>query len=466
MARVCALPTITDDRALGGAVIERSLRFNDDDSASLNRTPSSAGNRKTFTFSAWVKRSSFARGVLLGASTAVGSQENGIEFYGEIIRCYEYTGSFPFKLETNARYRDTSAWMHVVFALDTTQPSSGNRAKLYVNGEQITDFSSNVQPSQNHDTAYFNTTTEQRIGQLAGSHNFDGFMAEINFIDGQQLDPTAFGYTDSQTGIWRPKKYTGTFGNNGFNLPMDGFSHVGEDKSGNGNHFIPNDCGTVPIDRATGAFPIMNTNSGATIPRPGFKPDPFASNLVLAATFSDPIDTLDVHSDIKGSGSGKGLFVTGATKQEAIRNFYGRAGSLYFDGSSDYVDLSATTDFNFGTGDFTIEFWMYSGTNSTDGGFYRRFWMTDGPTGNAVGNFQINITPTTGVVNLWEDGSGLNLLGATNVTTSTWNHIAAVRSGSTLKLYVNGREDASTTYTTSIAPNSGTPRPRIGNYNA
>ena len=63
-------------------------------------------------------------------------------------------------------------------------------------------------------------------------------MAEINFIDGQQLDPTAFGYTESQTGIWRPKKYTGTFGTNGFNLPMNGFSHVGKDMSGNGNHFI------------------------------------------------------------------------------------------------------------------------------------------------------------------------------------------------------------------------------------
>ena len=97
--------------------------------------------------------------------------------------------------------------------------------------------------------------------------------------------------------------------------------------SGNGNDFTAAISETVPIDRATGAFPIKNTNSGATIPRPGFRPDPFASNLVLVATFSDPSDTLDVHHLIKGSGSGKGLFVTGATKQTAIHNFYGRAGS-------------------------------------------------------------------------------------------------------------------------------------------
>ena len=87
---------------------------------------------------------------------------------------------------------------------------------------------------------------------------------------------------------------------------------------------------------------MMNTNSGATIPRPGFRPDPFASNLVLASTFSDPSDILDVHDDIKGSGSSKGLFVTGTTKDTSQHNFYGRSGSLYFDGSSDYINLNAT----------------------------------------------------------------------------------------------------------------------------
>jgi len=253
-----------------GYEVERSLRFEDGDSPYLSRTPSSAGNRKTFTFSAWVKRSSFGRGVLLGVSTAVGSQENGIEFDGEIIRCYEYTGSFPFRLETTARYRDPSAWMHVVFALDTTQASSGNRAKLYVNGEQITDFSSNVQPSQNHDTAYFNTTTEHRIGQLAGSHNFDGYMAEINFIDGFQYDPSYFGETDPITGQWNPKKYVGSYGTNGFYLNFSDNSGttattMGKDSSGNGNNFTPNNFevstgvgnDSVP-DTPTNNFPTLN----------------------------------------------------------------------------------------------------------------------------------------------------------------------------------------------------------------
>ncbi len=250
--------------------VGRSLRFNDDDSSYLSRTPSSAGNRKTFTFSAWVKRSSFGRGVLLGASTNVGSQENGIEFDSTIIRCYEYTGSFGYRIETNAKYRDPSAWMHIVFALDTTQASSGNRAKLYVNGEQITDLNANTQPSQNHDSAYLNTTTEQRIGQLSGSHDFDGYMAEINFIDGFQYDPSYFGETDQLTGQWIPKQYTGSYGTNGFYLKFADNSGttattLGKDSSGNGNNFTPNNFSVTAgegndslEDTPTNNYPTLN----------------------------------------------------------------------------------------------------------------------------------------------------------------------------------------------------------------
>ena len=467
MARANLPHVISDDSALGGQLISGSLRFRSASNTILKRTHSSVGNKRTFTFSCWCKRA------LMGSSHnfLISSSGNG-EFFKFGFRDdnrFEinttYSGSDSAQLISTAKFRDRSAWYHIVVAFDTTQGTSTNRVKFYVNNTLITQYDLGTYPSLNDESSVNDNVLHEIGNQTGTTRYFDGYMTEVNMIDGQQLEPTAFGYTDSQTGIWRPKKYTGTFGTNGFNLPMNGFSHVGEDKSGNGNHFIPNDCGTVPIDRATGAFPVMNTNSGATIPRPGFRPDPFASNLVLVATFSDPSDTLDVHHLIKGSGSEKGLFVTGATKQEAIHNFYGRAGSLFFDGSTDYINLSASSDFNFGTGDFTIEFWMYSGVNSVDS-FYRRLWMTDGPTGNASGNFQISITPTSGVINLWEDSSALDVSGVSNVTTSTWNHIAAVRSGSTLKLYVNGREEVSTTYTTAISPNSGSPRPRIGNYGA
>ena len=134
-----------------------------------------------------------------------------------------------------------------------------------------------------------------------------------------------------------------------------------------------------------------------------------------------------------------------------------------FDGTSDFIDFPASADFALGTGNFTIELWMNSGVNSNDT-FYRRMYMTDGPTGNASGNLQIAIEPSTGKVNLWENSGDLNLLGTSNITNSTWNHIVAVRLGSTLKIYVNGVEESSTTYSTSVTANSGSPRPRIGNY--
>ena len=139
-------------------------------------------------------------------------------------------------------------------------------------------------------------------------------------------------------------------------------------------------------------------------------------------------------------------------------------GSVFFDGDGDYIDVAASSDFAFGTADFTIEFWMHSGVKTADN-FYRRIYMTDGPTGNATGNFQIAIHETTGVINLWENSGQLDLDGTTDVANSTWNHIAAVRSGTTLRLYVNGVEESSTTYSTSVTANSGSPRPRIGNYN-
>ena len=106
---------------------------------------------------------------------------------------------------------------------------------------------------------------------------------------------------------------------------------------------------------------------------------------------------------------------------------------------------------------------MHSGVKTVDN-FYRRIYMTDGPTGNATGNFQIAIHETTGVINLWETSGQLDVDGTTDVANSRWHHIAAVRSGTTLKLYVNGVEELSTTYSTSVTANSGSPRPRIGNY--
>ena len=155
--------------------------------------------------------------------------------------------------------------------------------------------------------------------------------------------------------------------------------------------------------------------------------------------------------------------ITGLGGANAIKGSVNFTGSRY---AESYFDIDASTDFAFGTGDFTIECWVNFTHDDADS-YYKRVYMTDGPTGNASGNFQIAIAPSTGVVNLWEDGSALDVSGSTKVTKVGWVHIAAVRSGSgsnNLKLYVNGVQDLQTTYTTSISPNSGNPRPRIGAY--
>jgi hypothetical protein len=155
--------------------------------------------------------------------------------------------------------------------------------------------------------------------------------------------------------------------------------------------------------------------------------------------------------------------VTGLGGANAIKGSVNFTGSRY---AETYFDIDASTDFAFGTGDFTIECWINLTHDDADN-YYKRVYMTDGPTGNASGNFQIAIVPSTGVVNLWEVSGSLDVSGSTKVTKAGWVHIAAVRSGSgsnNLKLYVDGVQDLQTTYTTSISPNSGNPRPRIGAY--
>ena len=205
----------------GEYTIEESLRFNASQSSYLSRTPASAGNRKTWTFSAWVKRGVLSTPMVLFQAGSTGS-EFTINWRGfDAWDFYEQTSSTQSSgCTTNAVYRDPSAWYHIVFAYDTTQATSTNRWKLYINGTQVTSFSATQYPTLNYD-GYVNSTVTHYIGIRSGTTTpFDGYMTEVNFIDGQALDPSSFGEFDSVTGVWKPAKYTGTYGTNGFYLPM------------------------------------------------------------------------------------------------------------------------------------------------------------------------------------------------------------------------------------------------------
>jgi hypothetical protein len=225
--------------------ISKSLRFNSADSAYLNRTPASASNRTTWTWSAWVKRgdlSTATRG-LFGAGTA-SSTDTGIYWTSaDKIDFFDRSGgSLTGYVSTNAVFRDPSAWYHIVVVFDSGNATAANRMLIYINNVSQSLTVNNTLP-QNTQSAV-NNTVAHALGSLTGGSNVgNGYMTEVNFIDGQALTPSSFGATDAQTGQWIPKKYTGTYGTNGFYVNFSDSAStgaLGTDYSGNGNNWTPN----------------------------------------------------------------------------------------------------------------------------------------------------------------------------------------------------------------------------------
>ena len=226
--------------------IERSLRFNSGDAAYLNRTPGSAGNRRTFTFSCWCKRSKL--GIDATLFSAATNTDNFFKFAFKDDNRFEintYENGDSTQMFTTAVFRDVSSWYHIVVAFDTTQATAANRVKLYVNGTQVTAFDNNTLPPQNRETVA-NATGEHQVGnQINNTRYFDGYIAEVNQVDGLQLGPEFFGQTELETGAWIPKQYSGSYGTNGFHLKFADNSAatattLGKDSSGKGNNFTPN----------------------------------------------------------------------------------------------------------------------------------------------------------------------------------------------------------------------------------
>ena len=228
-----------------GYFIKNSLRFRSSASGNLSRTPGSSSNQRTWTWSAWVKRGILTTDqMFFSASNTYMRWGNGTE--DNLWLNFRGTGGTNYFFQTTQVFRDPAAWYHIVLAVDTTQATGSNRVKLYVNGSQITAFTTYADyPPQNHDTAV-NSTTAHTLGSYStGAIYFDGYMAEINLIDGLQLTPSSFGKTDAVTGQWIPKKYLSTYGTNGFYLKFSDTSAataaaLGKDFSGNGNNWTPN----------------------------------------------------------------------------------------------------------------------------------------------------------------------------------------------------------------------------------
>ena len=250
-----------------GYDVANSARFENSSSDYLNRTPSSASNRKTFTFSFWVKRTKLGTNDTIYNVRPGGLGANRLSFHST-------TDTFRIALEpiskfifTTRKFRDVSAWYHIVAAFDTTQGTASDRVKIYINGVQEGslvkgDGGAATYPDQNTDLD-INTTNVINLGRdLETSSDFiDMYLAEFVFIDGQQLAPTSFGEFDEDSGIWKPIDVSGlTFGTNGFYLDFENSGALGNDVSGNDNDFTVNNLTAIDqsTDTCTNNFCTLN----------------------------------------------------------------------------------------------------------------------------------------------------------------------------------------------------------------
>jgi hypothetical protein len=255
-------------------LIEQSLLF--DGATYLSRTPGSSGSLTTWTFSVWVKRGKLSTGsnqVLMGANSGSGGTDRlgflsggGLEFGLDVSNGV----SSLLYLTSNAVLKDSSAWYHLVYVWDTTNATSTDRGRIYVNGTRITSLASTTYPSQNAESTAFNKNVLQNLGRHGSADRYyDGLMALPTFIDGTALDPTSFAEEDDD-GYWNPIDVSDlTYGTNGFVLDFSDTSNFGDDTSGNGNDYTPNnftaadqlaDTPTDDADLGIGNFATLNPN--------------------------------------------------------------------------------------------------------------------------------------------------------------------------------------------------------------
>ena len=399
----------------GGAAafkIERSLRFNNDDSAYLNRTPSSAGNRTTWTWSGWVKRGAIStRQMIFGNITSNGNGPGlNVEFQADdTIQIGDYNNGFQTQKVTTQVFRDPSAFYHIVISYDTTNATADDRVRLYVNGTRVTSFSTNTNPSQNFD-GYFNTAQQHAIGTSGalGSLYLSAYIAEVHFVDGTALAASDFGEFSTDTGVWNPTKFTGSYGEG------------------------------LTTSQATGALPIHNTtDSYGAVKGSGTRSDSSSSNIELAVAMDGTnggTTFTDEHATIKGSGSAVALTAVGNVQTVTSQNkFYGSSAS--FDGSGDYLSF---TNIDLQRSNFTYEAWVYA-TDTTK--LLPTVIFTAGFSSGVIHSF--GLANSSGSINAvfgasTRPSSGNYYFQAPAITANKWNHIAWVRNGTTISIYVNG----------------------------
>lgn len=356
----------------GGYQVGNSLRFRSSASAYLNRTPASASNRRTWTWSGWVKR-----GVLGSAEwifDAFQDANNFTAFYFNSDNTfgiqYVLSGTSKVLKYTTQVFRDPSAWYHIVVAIDTTPATP--TFTVYVNGVQVTSFGTNTNTVSQNEQLFVNSTNAHNIARYGGNANyFDGYLAEVNFIDGSALTPSSFGAYDTN-GVWQPAKYSGSYGTNGFYLPFSNGTStttLGYDQSGNGNNWTTNN---------------ISLTSGTTY---DWMLDVPTNNSATAANFCvlNPIDKSGSLTLTNGN-----LQSSVATTWQNIRATFGiTSGKWYWE-----YTMTASGLVMLGIGTSTVPL---SGGAYTNAGFYG-YYSYDGSKWNNNTNTSYGSSFTTGDV--------------------------------------------------------------------
>jgi hypothetical protein len=401
-----------------GYNLTRSLRFRASASANLNRTPATTTNRQTWTWSAWVKRGSLGSVQNLFAEHDGGTSDAGT-FYmrfetADTLSINAYT--FTFRTTTQV-FRDPSAWYHIVLVLDTPQATALDRLKLYVNGFQVTAFSTTNNPTQN--TNYgVNLAAPHYIGRssLSAAQYFDGYLAEVNFIDGQALTPSSFGSTNATTGVWQPARYTGTYGTNGFYLPFTDNSALttssnvglGKDFSGNGNYWTTNNISItsgvtydsmtdVPtLTSATAAnFAVLNPlNKGANIT---------LSAANLEASYATTASTSGIATIACDNGKWYWEITLGTVLSGAYQSYV----VLYNQATWRPISHAGSGYIAYRTSD---------GSYVSDSGGSGSF-SAGATTGDVIG---VAVDVTNGTFQIFKNGSSLGTITGLSINTNTW----------------------------------------------
>ena len=478
----------------GGAAdykISRSLRFNSGDSSHLSRTPASAGNRKTWTWSGWVKLCKNKGQVLFHSYSA--QSDTGAFFIDYLsdgsLRVLGWSTGWRY---TTQVFRDFSAWHHVVVAVDTTNATADDRIKVYVNGTQITQFSTFNNPSQNAELA-INQAAEHRIGNYLSYDYLDGYLADVHFIDGQALAPTDFGEFDDNN-VWQPKEFEGTY-NTAASIPSypgvtispsavayGNVSHV----NGGGAYFYSlasSGAGSIKVEFSppiTGVTSIKyngggySVNSAYNIRINGV--DVF-TNLSTNSSWaqashtisSTDISSFEIYTGNDGwslynllfndtSPSGTASLVTPAgvngfhldfsdnSSNAALGTDSSGVGTtlpgVSFDGSGDVVSSADHSDFTLGTNDWTIEYFVNPASFET-------YDVTVSKYGNSSYSWWHAFSSDGSLIFYLYDSS-LNSVAVTSTTAFTankWAHVAIVRDGDTLRMYVDGVQEDTTSIT-------------------